>query len=153
MSELRDTTLQYFQKQMPDVPDYIVRDLVYKGYKNNPDEAAKIIQWVNQREWKLMTLPITAKGFPWDNSTQERLQSRAGGKSPGRSFNIPNDAARHEQQKSMLASGPSQEPIIVAQTMLGKLELIEGWHRTIQSLELWPEGYEQPAWVGFITSI
>ena len=151
MSELRNTTLQYFQKQMPDVPEYIVRDLVYKSYKNDPKGAYRLIDFVNQREWKLVTLPITTKGFPWDNRTQALLQSRAGGKSPG--FRIPNDDARHEQQKKMLAAGPSQEPIIVAQTLLGKLELIEGWHRTIQSLELWPEGYEQPAWVGFITSI
>jgi hypothetical protein len=144
MSELRNTTLQYFQKQMPNVPDYVVRDLVYKGYKNDPDDAGEIIQWLNSKQWQLRLLTVTPN--IWNDDTTQKLKSRAGGKSPG--FKIPDDAARHEQQKSMLASGPSKEPIIVSM-VLGRFELIEGWHRTIQSMELWPEGYKQAAWIGF----
>lgn len=43
--------------------------------------------------------------------------------------------------------GISEEPIIVTK-INGEYELQEGWHRVIQALILWPEGYEQNAWVG-----
>ena len=36
-----------------------------------------------------------------------------------------------------------QEPIILMQNG-NKLELVEGWHRTIQLLNLYPEGYRYP---------
>ena len=48
----------------------------------------------------------------------------------------------------MVQSGPSKEPIILINNG-NQYELLEGWHRTIQSLEMWPEGYEQIAWIGY----
>jgi hypothetical protein len=42
--------------------------------------------------------------------------------------------------------GVSAEPIIVAKLSNG-YDLIEGWHRTIQHLKAFPQGYTGPAWV------
>jgi GNAT superfamily N-acetyltransferase len=42
----------------------------------------------------------------------------------------------------------SEEPIIVAKLSNG-YDLIEGWHRTIQHLKEFPQGYTAPAWVGY----
>jgi hypothetical protein len=44
--------------------------------------------------------------------------------------------------------GVSEEPIIVAKLSNG-YDLIEGWHRTIQHLKEFPQGYTAPAWVGY----
>jgi len=146
MSELRNTTLQYFQKQMPNVPEYLVRDFVYSAFKddpNNPDVAERIT-WLNERRWKQQTLTVTMD--IWDDQTQRLLQSRVSGtKLP---FEIPRDSERHEIQQKLISQGPSQEPIMVL-ARGGQYELVEGWHRTIQSMKKWPEGYNQIAWVGY----
>jgi len=44
--------------------------------------------------------------------------------------------------------GVNPEPIIVAKLSNG-YDLIEGWHRTIQHLQAYPEGYTASAWVGY----
>ena len=143
LTELRDTTLQYFQQQMPNVPGYVIQDFIYKNYKDNPKEANEAITWANQFQWKQQMLNVTMAG--WDLETQRRIKERAGGsKNP---FSIPNDEERHAKQQQLLSQGPSKEPIIAA-VKDGKYELIEGWHRTIQSMATWPNGYKQTAWVG-----
>jgi hypothetical protein len=73
------------------------------------------------------------------------LASREGGSS--NPFQVPRDAERHAQQSQMIQQkGVSQEPIIVAKLSNG-YDLIEGWHRTIQHLKAFPQGYTGPAWV------
>jgi len=143
LMELRDVALQYFSRQMPNVPKYIVQDFIYKNYKNNPKEATEAITWANQFQWKQRMLNITLD--VWDQDTNKRLQEREGGsKNP---YKVPNDEERHATQQQLLSQGPSKEPIIVT-LQSGKYELVEGWHRTIQSMAAWPNGYKQTAWVG-----
>lgn len=145
LHELRDTTLDWFIKKMPDVPKYVVQDFIYKNYKNEPngEDAISLMKHVNSKTWKQEKIKITMN--VWDADTQRRLKEREGGsKNP---YDVPNDAERHAKQKELIAKGPASEPIIVYKTSDG-YELIEGWHRTMQSMEAWPEGYEQIAWVG-----
>jgi hypothetical protein len=148
--EIRDRTLEYLQSQVPSWPPYIVQDFVYKGFKNNPDQSGgwleKFAKWTghnspNDIRWQLKTIPVKFESF--DQNTQEILRQRMGG---GVMQGTPNDQERHAVQAKKLAQAPSQEPIIVAITPSG-YSLQEGWHRTVQSLKNWPEGYKQSAWV------
>jgi hypothetical protein len=75
------------------------------------------------------------------------ILSREGGSS--NPFQVPRDAERHAHQLKMIQQkGVSEEPIIVAKLSNG-YDLIEGWHRTIQHLKEFPQGYTAPAWVGY----
>ena len=45
--------------------------------------------------------------------------------------------------------GVSSEPIILFKRRYG-YELVEGWHRTMQNLKAYPQGYKGLAWVGYL---
>jgi hypothetical protein len=144
--EIRTAAYKAAKRKFPNMPDYVVKDLVYAAVKEEP-EVLTGNDWKDyygDLRWEKEKLFITIDVF--NQQTQEHLRLRAGGKS--NPYNVRNDAERHETQKRMIASGPSQEPIIVIHTPDG-YELQEGFHRTIQSLQKWPQGYEQIAWVGY----
>lgn len=144
--EIRNAAFRAAKKKFPNMPNYVVKDLIYAGVKEEP-EVISGNEWKDyygDLQWKKEKLFITLDVF--DPQTQEHLRSREGGKS--NPHNVHRDAERHETQKQLIAAGPSQEPIIVIHTPQG-YELQEGWHRTIQSLQKWPQGYNQLAWVGY----
>jgi|TARA_B100001105_G_scaffold47617_1_gene35657 hypothetical protein len=153
ITELRQGVLRLAKQTFPSWPDYVVTDWIYKGLNEPPNNQnnQKAVDWITatkqrygQLQFQLETLEITLDIF--DPESQQRIKERQGGASNPQ--NIPNDAARHAQQQQMLAKdGISKEPIIVAQTPQG-YELLEGMHRTIQNLKMFPEGYVGPAWVG-----
>jgi hypothetical protein len=106
--------------------------------KRNRNDFGKV-------QWRLEKLPITMDIFT--PKTQRMILSREGGSS--NPFQVPRDAERHSQQLKMIQQkGVSEEPIIVAKLANG-YDLIEGWHRTIQHLKEFPQGYTAPAWVGY----
>ena len=144
LSETRKATMQYFMKEFPNVPEYVVRDFMYKNYKDDPKGMDyEFGLWLNDLKWTKEKLFITLDFF--DEDTQKLLKPRLGGK---KAFFIPNDEERHKKQAEMLKKqGVSDEPIIITKTE-GEYGLQEGWHRVIQALKIWPEGYEQNAWVG-----
>lgn len=155
ITELRQGLLGLAKQTFPTWPDYVVTDWIYKNFKTNmaanqADEQAAM-DWITatkqrygQLQWTLEKLKITLDIF--DPETQQRIKSRAGGVSNPQ--NIPKDDIRHAQQQQMIQTqGISKEPIIVYQSPQG-YELIEGYHRTIQNIKEFPEGYEGPAWVG-----
>jgi len=143
--ELRGSQFQYFQKLFPNMPAYVLRDLIFKNYRNlqNPAEVQEIVQMWGSYTWKPQNLTITLNVF--EPKTRKKLEARMRGEDIG--FQIPKDVERHEIQQKLLTAGPSQEPIIVLATPQG-YDLIEGWHRTIQSLKKWTGGYKQSAWIG-----
>ena len=153
LTELRQSLDQYLKQQFPNWPDYVVRDLMYKNAKSftNQEELHDWVEGIKHdypvKQWRLQKLNITLTVF--DKATQQRITARAGGSvNP---YSVPKDAERHATQQSMIQKqGVSQEPIIVFDHGDGKLELIEGWHRTIQHLQAYPQGYQGPAWVGYI---
>ena len=81
-----------------------------------------------------------------------RLKARAGGSV--NQDNVPHDEERHKTQKELiLKNGLPTEPIIL-QKIGDKYELVEGWHRTIQLLSLFPDGYNYPnVYIGSFTPI
>ncbi len=149
--ELRQGLDKYTKQQFPNWPDYVIRDFIYKGIKNMPsDEAKEFIDTQKKelpvKQWKLENLKITLEIF--DTETQRRLNIRQGGSA--NPFEVPNDAERHSTQAAMIQKqGISKEPIIVIKQG-SEYELLEGWHRTIQHLNAYPEGYTGPAWVGYL---
>lgn len=149
--ETRDSLFTWLKQQFPAWPDYIVKDFLYQNAKGIQDHAEledflkRNKQDFGKVEWKLEKLPITLDIFT--PKTQRMIKSREGGNS--NPFKVRKDAERHAQQLKMIQKqGIRTEPIIVAKLENG-YDLIEGWHRTIQHLKAYPEGYIGPAWVGY----
>lgn len=152
LTEYRRTLLQYIQGWFPDWPDYVVRDWLYpavKGLSQSEIEAfaSDIAEEYPVHSWELQTLDLRLDSFT--EATQQRILARAGGsRNP---MNVPRDAERHAVQAQQIAKtgSVSQEPIITVQRPeVQGLELVEGWHRTIQNLKAFPDGYRGRVWVG-----
>lgn len=158
----------YLRTLLPGWPEYVIYDLVYRHVKiPHKDNSKANIQAdvdgiastfgyadANDIKWKLVNITIHSDIF--DKSTLYRMSQRDGGKlNP---FKVPNDANRHsgarersERNPNMKThgySGPVKgEPIILIKHIDGKYELIEGWHRTMQNMALYPNGYNSNAYV------
>ena len=149
LSEARNSLFAFVKQQFPTWPDYVLKDFLYAQAKGIRDQAElddflkRNKQDFGNCKWTLTKLPITFDIFT--PKTQRMLASREGGSS--NPFQVPKDAERHAQQSQMIQQkGVSTEPIIVAKLSNG-YDLIEGWHRTIQHLKAFPQGYTGPAWV------
>jgi hypothetical protein len=141
----------FVKKQYPNWPEYVLRDFSYRQASALTSQE-QLASWLETTKkdfgqviWKLEKLPITLDIFTL--KTQRMILSREGGSA--NPFKVPKDAKRHAQQLKMIQqNGVSEEPIIVAKLSNG-YDLIEGWHRTIQHLKEFPQGYTAPAWVGY----
>ena len=149
LTEARNSLFAFVKQHFPTWPDYVLKDFLYpqaKGIRNQAeldDFLKRNKQDFGNCKWTLTKLPITFDIFT--PKTQRMLASREGGSS--NPFQVPRDAERHAQQSQMIQqTGVSAEPIIVAKLSNG-YDLIEGWHRTIQHLKAFPQGYTGPAWV------
>jgi len=140
----RQGVLRLIKEKFPNLPDYVAQDMAYSIFKDNPKWMDdKYYQELLGGNWKQEKLQITLDVF--NSKTKQQLEQRLKGENPNL---VPRDTERHETQKELLEKGPSEEPIIVFKTPQG-YDLVEGWHRTIQSLLKWPDGYEQNAWVSY----
>jgi len=141
--ETREGLLNYLRRQLPNFPDYVIKDWVYKFNKEGSAEG--IQDWIDSQlkdmEWELQKdFPISMNIFT--DKTKKELKSRIRGKIRQ---DVGKDIERHEIQKSLLKSkGISEEPIILFKTKDGKYELGEGWHRTTQTFIEFPDGFIQP---------
>jgi hypothetical protein len=153
LNEIRDQLWTWVQSKFPRTqwPEYVQRDFLYqqaKGIRNQAeldDFLKRNRNDFGKVQWRLEKLPITMDIFT--PKTQRMIKEREGGSS--NPYQVPKDAERHAlQQKMIQQKGVSQEPIIVAKLSNG-YDLIEGWHRTIQQLKAFPQGYTGPAWVGY----
>ena len=149
LTEARNSLFAFVKQHFPSWPDYVLKDFLYAQAKGIRDQAElddflkRNKQDFGNCKWTLTKLPITFDIFT--PKTQRMLASREGGSS--NPFQVPRDAERHAQQSQMIQQkGVSAEPIIVAKLSNG-YDLIEGWHRTIQHLKTFPEGYTGPAWI------
>ena len=150
--ELRDRLSQWTKQQFPTWPDYVVFDWIYKQakYIQDHEQLEDWIQGIKKdypvKQWRLETLDITLNIFT--PKTQGLIKKRKGG--TVNPFGIPKDPERHDTQATMIKQqGVSKEPIIVFKTPQG-YDLLEGWHRTTQALKAFPQGYQGPAWVGYL---
>lgn len=133
--------LALFRSWFPDMPEYVLVDFIYKNYAHRPERARALIPYYSRRRFSFGEVLVTRALFTPE--TRERLRARADGELSG----FRDDAHKHAAQRARLErDGPPKEPLILRARPNG-MELIEGWHRTIQGLQLWPEGYRQPAWI------
>ena len=143
ITEVRQGLLNYLKQQLPNFPDYVIKDWVYKFSKDGSAEGTQ--DWIDTQlkdlKWETKTnFPITMDIF--GDKTQKELKSRIGGEIRQ---DIGKDIERHKTQQNLLKSqGISKEPIIIFKTKNGKYELGEGWHRTTQAFKMYPEGFIQP---------
>jgi len=151
LTEYRNALYDFVKSKFPSWPEYVLRDFLYaqaKGIRNQQelkDFLERNQKDFGQIKWRLEKLPITLDIFT--PKTQGMIKQREGGRSNPNQ--VPRDAERHALQQRMIQQkGVSPEPIIVAKLSNG-YDLIEGWHRTIQHLQAYPEGYTGPAWVGY----
>lgn len=137
--ERNNGLMRHFQQMFPNTPEYVLKDFVYKNYKNTPNQIEpEIVEWLNELTWTKKEMVIKIEVF--DDFTQGRLRELIG--------EVP-DEERYKTQRDRIASGANvnSEPIIV--TVDGdELELQEGWHRTAESIRKWPDGYKQVVWIG-----
>jgi len=148
LNELRQSFLDYLKQQLPNTPDYVIQDWIYKMLKqsDNVNTAENIQDWIDNHlknlKWEYKTnFPMTIDIF--NDRTQKELKSRIEGEVRQ---DVNKDAERHKTQQKLLKSqGISKEPIILMKTKDGKYALGEGWHRTTQSFKMYPEGFTQPS--------
>jgi len=153
VTETRQSYLQYVKSWFPDWPDYVVRDWLYPAAKDLEQSSLEahfsdIATEYPVHRWELKTLNLSLAAF--DKNTQRKILERRGGSE--NPMNVPRDAARHDTQAQRIqkTGAPSLEPIIVIQRPGVKgLELVEGWHRTIQNIKAFPNGYRGRAWIGY----
>jgi hypothetical protein len=148
VTETRQGMFNWFKEKLPNTPEYVIRDWVYKIIKNDgglPWTKKGITEWIDEWikdvEWEFQKdFPISMDIFT--DKTKKELESRIGGEVRQ---DVDKDTERHETQKELLQSkGISEEPIILFKTRDGKYELGEGWHRTTQTFIQFPEGFIQP---------
>jgi len=149
LTETRDSLFAFVKRHFPTWPDYVLKDFLYPQAKGIRDQAElddflkRNKQDYGNCKWTLIKLHITLDIFT--PKTQREIARREGGSSNPNQ--VPRDAERHALQSQMIQQkGVSAEPIIVAKLANG-YDLIEGWHRTIQNLKAFPQGYTGPAWV------
>ena len=141
---------KWFKQQLPTWPDYVINDIFVVKLKSRKEveEKREHMNFIKKKypnmKWELKVLEVTFDIF--DRDTQDALKKRDGGKcNPNQ---VPNDVARHAVQSNLLKSrGVSKEPLIMIKNG-NSYSLWEGWHRTIQNLNQFPNGYKCNAWIG-----
>jgi len=135
-------------------PEYVLRDWLYRNTKEVGDMSPELykgliksyiesfVEGHGKGHWEYKVLDISINSFT--DFVKEDLKKKMGGFiNP----HVPKDEERHSTQQSQLEkSGVSPEPIIVVETKYGKYDLLEGWHRTTNSLKKFGK-YKQNAWV------
>jgi hypothetical protein len=136
-------------------PDYVVKDWLYVKL-SEPSQTVDKREYIKEllktypvRQWRLETRDFGYHSF--NAESQKRLLDRMG--QTILHFTVPRDDERHEIQANLIkqTGRANQEPIIVIQRPgIDGVELVEGWHRTIQNLKAFPNGWHGQAWVGYL---
>lgn len=107
------------------MPTQVFRELVLR------DVVDYLYPTCFDRVWSLETRTVTINSF--DDETQRRMRKRKfGNKNP---YNVPDDAKRMEWQRKNCKPG-ANDPVVVTEHSDGRLDLHEGWHRTMALLTI-----------------
>jgi hypothetical protein len=140
LNEARQGFLRYLKEKLPQVPEYVLFDLFYRTKNSTNEEIEEFIKMYEGYRWELKTnFSINYEIF--DDTTIQKLKIRKGGKE--NPYGVPNDKQRHDKQKELITKAIPKEPIILIKNGT-KYELLEGWHRTIQLFEKYPNGFIYP---------
>jgi hypothetical protein len=138
IAERASDPMSIFRELFPNTPEYVIKDFIFKHYQHAPNQIEdEIVDWINSLNWTKQTITVTLDVF--DDFTQQRIRQL---------LKSGNDKRFQYQRDQIASTGkPSNEPIILTFDD-GKYELQEGWHRTVESIRTWPDGYKQAAWIG-----
>jgi hypothetical protein len=139
--------LNYYRSRLPNMPDYVIMDMFSEKHGKYEEKWLQTnVDLYKDHKWKLVKdFPISLDIF--DEHSKDMLIKRIGNKIIN--F-VPKDKERHEfQQQQIKTKGIPTEPIILVKEG-DKYALWEGWHRTIQLLKQFPEGYKYPqVYIGY----
>ena len=152
-----DTDLtRYMKSKLPNFPDYVLKDWI-KELVADKVEFDQLLNELSQRFgpldkiiWTREPQVLNFSLDSFDDYTKKKIELRQGGEvNPSK---IPGDVARHDTQAGLI-KGKNSKDIIIREPVIvfkrGKqYELIEGWHRTIQALKHYPDGYRGYAFIG-----
>jgi hypothetical protein len=144
LTEKREGWYNYLREKLPNVPEYVLKDWIYRKVDRFKDYES-FINWVDEFivdiEWEYQKdFPISMDIF--SDKTKQELEERISGMLRK---DVENDEKRHQNQKELLLTrGISKEPIILFKTKDGRYNLGEGWHRTVQTFIAFPDGFIQP---------
>lgn len=136
--------IEYFKDLIPGIPDIVLYDFLYPEYYHDyTNIEPEIVEWLNSITWITEQLVITIDIF--DEYTKKRISEIVKGTALSSM-----DKMRYEKQRELLikSNRPSTKPIILTISD-GKYELQEGWHRVVESIRLWPNGFTQTCLVGY----
>ena len=150
VTEARQPVMDILRRELPDWPDYVIKDMVYKKLESPLDLEQKL-EHVRElakevKSWRqVQHMPITFNML--DADTQSRMKQRKFG--DANPFKVPNDRDRFEHALRLVREKGMENlpPVIFKQTAQG-LELWEGWHRTMAAFRLNPKGFKINAWIG-----
>jgi len=155
ITEFRGAVMNILRRELPDWPDYVIKDWIGARIKspqdleNKIDYVREVAEMVHPNSWKLVQkMPLTLNML--DDSTKTRMKMRKFG--DANPFKVPKDRERLEQSMDLVKSKGMENlpPIIMLQHANG-LELVEGWHRIMAAFRLHPEGFRINAWIGVAT--
>lgn len=117
--------LKRIRKLFPEMPRHVFRELVLHNV------TGYLYPICSNKRWSLEVRHITIDSF--DDETQKRMRARDfGNKNPD---NIEDDEERMEWQRKNCRPGVN-EPVVVIEAPDGRLDLLEGWHRTMALLTI-----------------
>ena len=116
LKELRQGLLDYLKQQLPNTPDYVIKDWIYNMIKKDDslNTEENIQDWIDTQlkdlKWETKTnFPITMDIF--NDKTQQDLKSRIGGEVRQ---DVIKDTERNKTQQNLLKSqGISKEPLYI----------------------------------------
>ena len=150
VSEVAKGVMDILRDELPDWPDYVIKDMVYSKIRNPDDLETKLdhVRELAQQvgSWRLVQqMPLTFDQLDPDTRYRMKVKRDFGNKNP---FLIPNDRERLERAIELVRTQGIENlpPVIFMQTDKG-LELWEGWHRTMAAFREHPEGFRINAWI------
>lgn len=153
VTEAREGVMEILRRELPDWPDYVIKDWIYQkiqspidleGKLNHVREIAKMVQ---PNSWRLhRKMPITFDML--SNKTRYFMKTKRqfGERNP---FMVARDRERLEDAIRLVREKGMENlpPVIMLQHPDG-LELVEGWHRMMAAFRQHPEGFRVNAWIG-----
>jgi len=149
--------IKYMRLKLANFPEYVFNDWI-KEIPANKNEFNQFLEKASKKYgpldkiiWTKEPQILNFKFDMFDNKTKERILAKKGGQvNP---LNLPKDEIRHKTQLNLIKGKNPKTDIVIREPVIlfkhgKKYELIEGWHRTVQALKLYPNGYRGYAYIG-----
>lgn len=150
----RNGLIQVMQRILPSWPEYVIKDWIAQPYKKDTDIKNlrfNILKHVLREGLTPYTTwlyddKLVFKTELFTDWTRDKLSAGWIGSRNPQLLDLNDDLRYSTQLRLIKENGISRQPVIVIMTG-GKYHLLEGWHRTVQNLKCFPQGYVGPAWI------